>query len=600
MKSKLWKEIIVAVLLVSTILSFSPTAYGETTSVQQSIDTVKMEMKQAALAYVNPALKGNLVPSSSLDAVLNSVKKNYEATKKLILVSNLSEQEKQAKLKELEALYQEKIVKGLIPYIDAYNYATKYLDPLLKEIKKAEAKNDFLAVEKAYHKLSVQLKSRTSILYRFSGKAARDLLLDKYKKPADAKRDELIIPVTIIMKATTAQQLLLAGKKEEAQKAIEEIQALAAKLSSTLPFHLALLKELERLQAIVFPAPLPPVVSTPPSTGGGDSSGSSETSAQRALRLAKEDAIAKLTNYKETDYSSANWTTILSLKKTGTNAIKSAKTTTDVTIALDDAKAEIAKVLTIVQEIALDKAKADAIAVLASYKSADYSPKNWEKIEGVKGNVLTAINASKTIAAVNQALINAQKEIDLVNTLVQDQDLVKAEAAKIQSTFVARNPVGTVSLPKVGADYTISVKSTTSDISYDMNGKIQADGTSEVVYTVTHIASGKTADTVTVTVTVTVTILKVPPVLNASVEGQVNYFPNYVFTFIDNPDWRNNITSIQVLSSRNEFAEFTESNYVTSEGELRTKNFKIIGTDTWVLTVKAIGYEDSFVTMVLK
>lgn len=38
-----------AVLLVSTILSFSPIAYGETTSVQKSIDAVKMEMKKAAM-----------------------------------------------------------------------------------------------------------------------------------------------------------------------------------------------------------------------------------------------------------------------------------------------------------------------------------------------------------------------------------------------------------------------------------------------------------------------------------------------------------------------------------------------------------------------
>ncbi|WP_313891106.1 hypothetical protein [Psychrobacillus sp.] len=283
MKRKLWKEIMVAVLLVSTILSFSPVAYGETTSVQQSIDTVKMEMKEAAMSYVEPALKGELASSSILNAVLNSVKKNYQETRKIILASSLSEKEKQAKLKEIDALYEEKIVKGLIPYIDAYNYATKYLEPLLKEIKEAEAKNDFLAVEKAYHKLSVQLKSRTSILYRFTGKAPRDLLLEKYKKLADAKRDEMIIPVTIIMKLTNAQQLYQARKIEEAKKAIEDIPVLVAKLSSSNPFHQALIKEMERLQVIFFPplpltpvVPIPPV--TPPSTGGGgDNSGPSKS-----------------------------------------------------------------------------------------------------------------------------------------------------------------------------------------------------------------------------------------------------------------------------------------------------------------------------------
>lgn len=342
MKRKLWKEIIVAVLLVSTILSFSPIAYGEITSVQQSIDSIKMEMKQAALAYVDPALKGELVPSSSLDSVLNSVKKNYQETKKIILASNLSEKDKQSKLKELEALYQEKIVKGLIPYIDAYNYATKYLDPLLKEIKEAEAKNDFLAVEKAYHKLSVQLKSRTSILYRFTGKAPRDLLLAKYKKPADNKRDEMMVPVTIIMKLTNAEQLYLAGKKEEAIKAIEDIPSLVAKLSSTNTFHQALIKELERLQAIFFSAPIAPIVPAPPVSGG--SGGSSETPAESALRLAKTKAINELTIFKvdvKDDYSTTNWEQISTLKTAGLKAINSAKTTIEVTQALADAKAEI-------------------------------------------------------------------------------------------------------------------------------------------------------------------------------------------------------------------------------------------------------------------
>ncbi|WP_313893734.1 hypothetical protein, partial [Psychrobacillus sp.] len=309
MRKKLLKQTAVAVLLTSSLLSFSPSAYGNTTSIQQSVDEVKMEMKQAPMYYVTPALKRELVSSSQLYSILNNVKKHYQEVRKMILASNLSEKEKQAKLKELDALYQEKIVKGLIPYIDAYNYATKYLDPLLKEIKEAEANKDFAAVEKAYHKISLQLKSRTSILYRFTGKAPRDLLLEKYKRPADNKRDELIIPVTIMMKAANAQQLFLTGKKEEAQKEIEDILALAAKLSSANAFQQALLKELERVQAIVFPTPVVPVVPTPPvtppSTGGsGDSGGSSETSAQRALRLAKTDAIKVLTDYKvEADYS---------------------------------------------------------------------------------------------------------------------------------------------------------------------------------------------------------------------------------------------------------------------------------------------------------
>ncbi|WP_313891107.1 hypothetical protein [Psychrobacillus sp.] len=545
MKRKLWKEIMVAILLVSSILSFSSIAHGQTTSVQQSIDYVKIEMKKAALAYVEPALKGNLVPSSTLDPILNSVKKNYEATKKLILASNLSEKEKQAKLKELETLYEEKIVKGLIPYIDAYNYATKYLEPLLKEIKEAEAKNDFLSVEKAYHKLSVQLKSRTSILYRFTGKAPRDLLLEKYKKPADAKRDELIVPVTIMMKAASAQQLLLAGKKEEAIKSIEDIPSLVAKLSSTNAFHQALIKELERLQAIVFPPPITPVVPTPPvtppSTGGG-SGGSSETSAQRALRLAKAEAIKELTNYKvdvNASYSTANWDTISALKTKWTSAINASKSITDVDQAFTDAKAEITDVKTLVEE---------------------------EQ---------------------------------------QNQDLVNAEAAKIPLTFAATDLAGTVSLPTVDADYTISVNTTSDLTKYDTKGMILADGTSTVVYTVKHKASGKTADTGSVTVTVTVIILKVSPVINAV--STVTIGSTIEFTFTDDLNWRNAITKISLFfydDWNSNVIDHTNNFHITngkmyfdskSDGQL---TYQTKGTYDW--TIKAKGYQDAIVTVVVQ
>ncbi|TQR21244.1 DUF1542 domain-containing protein [Psychrobacillus vulpis] len=401
MKRKLWKEIVVVVLFISSIWSFSPIAYGKTSSVQQSIDAIKMEMKKAALYYIETALEGDLVPSSSLDPVLNSVKKNYQETRKIILTSNLSEKDKQTKLKEIDALYEEKIVKGLIPYIDAYNYATKYLDPLLKEIKEAEAKNDFQAVEKAYHKLSVQLKSRTSILYRFTGKAPRDLLLEKYKKPADEKRYELIIPVTIIMKITNTQQLLLEGKKAEAKKAIEDIPSLVTKLSSVNAFHKALMKEVDRLLAIVFPAPVTPVNPTPPviqppTSGSGENEGPSETSVQRALRIAKTNANTELENYKvdvKDNYSTANWAQIISLKTAGNKAINAAKTTTEVTKALDDAKAAINLIQTKSQVSTVSTITVKGIAAIA-----DPANPTLYNVELPAGTVLADIEATDIMA----------------------------------------------------------------------------------------------------------------------------------------------------------------------------------------------------------
>ncbi|TQR12704.1 hypothetical protein [Psychrobacillus soli] len=270
MNKRLLKQTAAAVLLTSSVLAFSPVALGATT-VDQSFDKVKAELNKATTLYVYPSLEGELVPSSSLYATLNSAKKSYNEVTKAIKASKLSEKEKQAKLKELDALYTEKITKGLVPYIDAYNYATKYLDPIMKEIKEAEAKNDLAAVEKAYHKLSVQLKSRTSILYRFSGKASRDLLLEKYKLPADDKREELMVPVTIYMKVTEAAKLTAEGKTEAAQKVLDSIPALIERLPNPdkSSFLKELIKEVEKVVAEVKPT-------TPPVAGGGGGGGSSE------------------------------------------------------------------------------------------------------------------------------------------------------------------------------------------------------------------------------------------------------------------------------------------------------------------------------------
>lgn len=516
MKGKLCKEILVAVLLISTILSFSPVAYGETTSVQQSVDAIKMEMKKAAMSYVEPALKGELITSTSLDLVLNSTKKNYQATMNVILTSNLSEKEKQAKLKELEALYQEKIVKGLIPYIDAYNYATKYLDPILKEIKEAEAKSDFLAVEKAYHKLSVQLKSRTSILYRFKGKAPRDLLLEKYKKPADAKRNELIIPVTIMMKLTNAQQLYLKGKKQEAMKAMEDVPSLVPKLSSTNTFHRALKKELERLQAIVFPPIVHPVVPTPPvspPSGGGEDN---EKPSERALRIAKTNAITEITNYKVVgEYSSVNWTTILKLKTEGTITINNSTSISAVTDALNSTKGKIDQIKTHLQEEteanaqALNLAKTKAINELTNFKvdvKDNYSTTNWEQIVTLKATGLKAINSAKKTTEVTQALADAKAAILLIeikSTLSTIREITVTGVVAVVSTsdtntYSVMLPARTVLANLRATD----IKLTATSINAIITPAITNDGGNTWEVTVSS-EDGKSTTTYTINLTVT-------------------------------------------------------------------------------------------------
>lgn len=89
--------------------------------------------------------------------------------------------------------------------------------PLLEEIEEAEEGYPY-RVELLYHQLSYQVKGRSAILYRFSGKAARDLLLEKYKKPADEKRVYLTIPVTIYMKTIEVGKLKKRNEKPRNKK----------------------------------------------------------------------------------------------------------------------------------------------------------------------------------------------------------------------------------------------------------------------------------------------------------------------------------------------------------------------------------------------
>lgn len=148
---------------------------------------------------------------------------------------------------------------------------------------------------------------------------------------------------------------------------------------------------MERLQAIIFPAPVAPV--TPPSTGGGgDTGGSSETSAQRALRLAKTNAINELKSFKvdvKDDYSTTNWGQISILKTAGLNAINSAKQTTEVTTALANAKAailliEIKSSLSTIREITVT----GVVAVVSTADTITYS------VELPAGTILANLTAT--------------------------------------------------------------------------------------------------------------------------------------------------------------------------------------------------------------
>lgn len=280
MKKNTVKKSVIAAALATSLLTSTNVGYANS-SLQEIVDQARKDMKDAAYAYVVPSQNGKIATSKELYPSLNKAKANYEKAKKAIEQTNAKN--KDTLLKDLNELYNEKITKGIVPYIDAYNYADKYLNPIMANIKKAEAEKDWAEVEKQYHKLSAQLKSRTAILYRFSGKAARDLLLDLYKEPANQKREQLMVPVTIYMKVQEADKLLAAGKKEEATKVLESIIPLQDKVPSlsALPMLKELLDEVivvaEKAGIEIIPNPTTPKPTPPPTSGGNNGGGNSDS-----------------------------------------------------------------------------------------------------------------------------------------------------------------------------------------------------------------------------------------------------------------------------------------------------------------------------------
>ncbi|QTD40806.1 S-layer homology domain-containing protein [Sporosarcina sp. Te-1] len=110
-------------------------------------------------------------------------------------------------------------------------------------------------------------------------------------------------------------------------------------------------------------------------------------------------------------------------------------------------------------------------------------------------------DANAKVTALPNGSAKSGLEARLVD--VKGQVDVNAEAAKFGDFAPTAATAGTVSLPSVSG-YTFKVKSTSTPAVYDTDGKILTDGTSNVVYTITHDTTGKTADTAEVKVTVDV------------------------------------------------------------------------------------------------
>jgi hypothetical protein len=130
----------------------------------------------------------------------------------------------------------------------------------------------------------------------------------------------------------------------------------------------------------------------------------------------------------------------------------------------------------------------DSVYVASSVSKSNLVGRYVKLIDLDGDSVADVVMITKTDAtaegAANQAAVNA------VAAGIDDQSFTGA--------------AGTVKLPAVPAGYTIVVKTSDTLGVYDADGKILTDGTSNVVYTVTHTDSAKTADTVSVVVNVDV------------------------------------------------------------------------------------------------
>ncbi|GGA19556.1 choice-of-anchor I family protein [Psychrobacillus lasiicapitis] len=189
MKKNKVKKTVMATVLATSLFSSTGVSFASS-SLQDIVEQARKDMKEASYAYVVPAQKGKITTSMDLYPALNTAKESYQKAKAAIEKSRVKN--KKALLSDLEDLYNERITKGVIPYIDAYNYATQYITPIIEAIEKAESDKDSVEVEKQFQKLSYQLKERSAIMYRFTGKAPRDLLLAKFKTPADRKHAQLV------------------------------------------------------------------------------------------------------------------------------------------------------------------------------------------------------------------------------------------------------------------------------------------------------------------------------------------------------------------------------------------------------------------------
>jgi hypothetical protein len=231
-KKKAIKVAAASTVAASALIAAAPAQADAASNLQTVVDNAKMDMKAAYYAYSTPPqTEGKLVEESVIHAHYNKAKKSFAEAKAAVLASKASN--KDALLADLDSVYNTYITKRVIPYIDAYTYATDRLQPKLVKLEEAREAKNWDDLEKYYHEISYELKAATAILYKFYGEAPRTLMLDQYKEVADSTRDALMYHVTIRMAYDKAAELLAADDLEGAKAQVEKVEPFLSKLDTT-------------------------------------------------------------------------------------------------------------------------------------------------------------------------------------------------------------------------------------------------------------------------------------------------------------------------------------------------------------------------------
>ncbi|GGA19029.1 hypothetical protein [Psychrobacillus lasiicapitis] len=152
----------------------------------------------------------------------NDWKQSYQKMEKQPWNKKIQKNDKQWKDKNVS--------KDTYETADAYGKNT--ILPLLASIETAEANKDWEALEANYHKLSKELKKGTSLFYKVEGKENRNKLMETYKAPAEAKRAELALPISIYMAVNNLEKSFEKGDKAKIEQKLSKVKMLMDKLEN--------------------------------------------------------------------------------------------------------------------------------------------------------------------------------------------------------------------------------------------------------------------------------------------------------------------------------------------------------------------------------